>query len=189
MTAIRPTAGDAVDTVNAVVQAYGEEVIAQVQASADRLEASLTASISATEDRIAALDDLIASSPANSVLLARHGAAVARLGVLTTRIEQLSTDATLYGSGVLEYRPPTPPTEPFQPMPTRNAAIFGALGAIGAGIWSWWRFAKDRSPNPEDEVGQTREPRIAVLCRNRPPEQCDTATRSTADRVCCASRS
>jgi len=142
--AAMPTADEAVGTVNAVVQAYEEIVTEQIQNAANTNIASLETSRTETEARIAGLDALIADDPANSILEAQRIAAISQLVALDTRIEQLSTNAALYGSGVQLFVAPDTPTSPIQPRPRRNAAIAFVLGALAAGAWAWWRAEQNQ---------------------------------------------
>ena len=89
--------------------------------------------------KIAEFDSQLASDPENAAAEAQRNAALAQLVTINTRIEQLSTNAALYGSGIQLYVPPVAPSSPVQPLPFRNAALASLLGFIAAGTWAWWR--------------------------------------------------
>jgi len=142
--ATMPTADEAVAMDNAVVQTYEEIFTEQIQSAANTNIASLESSKIEIEARIAHFNVLIAQDPADSIVEAQRIAAISQLVALDTRIEQLSTNAALYGSGVQIYVPPDTPTSPIQPRPRRNAAIAFVLGGLAAGAWAWWRAEQNQ---------------------------------------------
>ena len=133
-----PTADESVAIQAAVVQAYEELAIGQVRTAAANAISVLDESTTEAERRLAEAEALLAENPDDSVLQAQHAAATGELVDLTSRSNQLATDAALYGSGVRLYVAPAPPPESSQPRPLRNTAVAFALGLVGAGIWAWW---------------------------------------------------
>jgi Mrp family chromosome partitioning ATPase/capsular polysaccharide biosynthesis protein len=140
----RPTADGSVEVVNAVVQAYGEVVQEGISSEVDDTIATLEQSKLDVNVTIAEMDAQLATDPDNAAAEAQRNAALAQLVSINTRIEQLSTNAALYGSGIQLYVPPTTPSSPIQPRPARNAAIAMVLGVIAAGAWAWWRSEQDQ---------------------------------------------
>ena len=113
----------------------------------------------------------LAADPDNATLEAQRTAAVVQLVALDTRIEELATNATLYGSGVQLYVAPGIPTSPIQPRPRRNAAIAMVLGVIAAGAWAWWRSERDQRADDRNSPAAILDaPLLAVI-----PESSDVA--------------
>ncbi len=142
--ATQPTADEAVAVVNAVVQAYGEIVEEGISSEVDSTIATLEQSKLDINVTIAEMDAQLAIDADNAAAEAQRNAALAQLVTINTRIEQLSTNAALYGSGIQLYVPPITPSSPIQPRPARNAAIAMVLGVIAAGAWAWWRSEQDQ---------------------------------------------
>ncbi len=140
----QPTANAAVALVDAVVQAYEEIVEEGITSKVDDSIATLAQSKIEIEVKIAGIDAQLADDPDNISLEAQRTAAITQLVALDTRIEQLATNAALYGSGVQLYVAPEVPGGPVQPKPIRNAAIAMVLGLIAAGAWAWWRSEQDQ---------------------------------------------
>jgi Mrp family chromosome partitioning ATPase/capsular polysaccharide biosynthesis protein len=136
---IMPTADGSVAMLNALVQAYEEIVTEQVQMAANSSIATLEASKVVAEARIAELEAQIAQDPENASLIAQQAGVIDQLVALDTRIELLTTNAVLYGSGVQLLVPPDTPESPIQPKPLRNGALAFFLAALAAGAWAWWR--------------------------------------------------
>ena len=129
----------AVSVVNATVAAYEEIVEEGITVKVEASVATLEQSKVDLYTRITEIDTQLASDPGNITLDAQRTAAVSQLVALETRIEELSTNAVLYGSGVQLFVAPEAPTDPVQPKPIRNAAIAMTFGIIAAGAWAWWR--------------------------------------------------
>jgi capsular exopolysaccharide synthesis family protein len=140
----RPTANESVDLVNAIVQAYEEVVREGISSEVDDTIVTLEQSKLDINVTIAKMDAQLAIDPDNAAAEAQRNAALVQLVTINTRIEQLSTNAALYGSGIQLYVPPTTPSSPIQPRPARNAAIAMVLGVIAAGAWAWWRSEQDQ---------------------------------------------
>ncbi len=130
--------------VDAVVAAYEQIVEEGVSTKVGDSIATLQQSKVDLYARIAEIDAGLAADPSNITLDAQRTAAVSQLVGLDTRIEELSTNAILYGSGVQLYIAPDVPAAPVQPKPLRNGAIALVLGVIAAGAWAWWRSEKDQ---------------------------------------------
>jgi len=112
------------------------------------------------------MDAKLAIDPNNVAAEAQRNAALVQLVTINTRIEQLSTNAALYGSGIQLYVAPTTPLAPIQPKPLRNAAIAMVLGLIAAGAWAWWRAEQDqRADDPNIPARILHAPLLAVVPR------------------------
>ncbi len=144
VTSVRPAGTEAAAVVDAVAAAYEDVVEAGISTKVDASIATLENSKADLVVRIAQIDTELATDPDNITLAAQRTAAVAQLVALDARIQELATNATLYGSGVQLYVAPGVPTSPIQPRPRRNAAIAMVLGVIAAGAWAWWRSEKDQ---------------------------------------------
>ena len=140
----QPTGIGSVALVDAVVQAYGEIVEEGISADVDETIASLENSRTDVNATIAEMDAVLAIDPNDAAAEAQRNAALAQLATINTRIEQLSTNAALYGSGIQLYASPTTPTSPIQPKPVRNAIVALIIGLVVAGGWAWWRADRDR---------------------------------------------
>ena len=130
--------------VNAVAAAYEDVVEEGISTRVNSAIATLEQSKLDLITRIAEIDAELAADPGNITLTAQRTAAVSQLVALDTRIEELGTDATIYGSGVQLYVAPGGPGTQIQPRPVRNAAIALVLGVIAAGAWAWWRSESDQ---------------------------------------------
>lgn len=160
----QPTADGAVALVDALVDAYEIVVQESIDTRVALSIATLQASETETRERIAELDALIEDDPDNAVLEARRDAAVSQLISLESRIDAFTTNAALYGSGVLAYVPPNEPQSPIQPKPVRNAAIAGVLGFFAAASLAWWRG--DKKMHVDDRAGPAEilsAPLLAVI--------------------------
>ena len=138
------TSEGAIAVVDAAVIAYEEIVEEGISAKVDESIATLERSKVDIYARIAEIDAELAEDAGDITLGAQRTAAVSQLVAFDTRIEELATNATLYGSGVQLYVTPETPTSPVQPKPIRNAAIAMVLGFIAAGAWAWWRAENDQ---------------------------------------------
>ena len=175
--AVQPTGAEAVDMVNAVALAYETVVQAgiatKVQSSIETLEQSKSDLLK----RITEIDAGIASDSANATLEAQRIAAVSQLVALESRIEELSTNAALYGSGVQVYVSPELPSSPTTPRPLRNAFIALLVGMLAAGTWAWWRAQRDqRADNRSAPAEILGAPLLAVI-----PEYADTGPSSSSN--------
>ncbi|MDX1745882.1 MAG: CpsD/CapB family tyrosine-protein kinase, partial [Halobacteriales archaeon] len=113
---------------------------------------------------IAELDAQLAAEPGNLVAEAERTAAINRLVALNTRIEQITTNAALYGSGVQLYVPPELPESPVQPSPLRNSAAAAVLGLLAASAWAWWRAERDERDSDRNVPARVLQaPLLAVV--------------------------
>jgi len=160
----QPTADEAVAVVDAVVQAYGEIVEEGISSQVDETIATLEQSKLDVNVTIAEMDAQLAIDPDNAAAEAQRNAALAQLVTINTRIEQLTTNAALYGSGIQLYVSPSTPSSPIQPRPARNAAIAMVLGVIAAGAWAWWRSERDQRADDRNIPAQILDaPLLAVV--------------------------
>lgn len=164
VTGTRPTASESVEVVNAVVQAYGEIVEEGIAAEVNNTIATLEQSKSDINAKIAGFDAQLGSDPENAAASAQRNAALAQLVTINTRIEQLSTNAALYGSGIQLYVPPEMPTDPVQPLPIRNASIALVFGLVASGAWAWWRSDRDQRSDDRNTPARILDaPLLAVV--------------------------
>ena len=150
--------------MNATVAAYEEIVEEGITVKVEASVATLEQSKIDLYTRIAEIDTQLASDPGNITLDAQRTAAVSQLVALETRIEEISTNAALYGSGVQLYVAPEAPTSPAQPKPLRNAAIAAILGVGAASAWAWWRSEKDQRADDRNAPAAILDaPLLAVI--------------------------
>lgn len=167
----QPTGEQAVAVVNAVAAAYEDVVEAGISEKVDDSIATLEQSRVDLLERIAQIDAQLAADPENVTLSAQRTAAVAQLVALDSRVAEIATNATLYGSGVQLYVEPSIPTSPVQPRPLRNAAIVAVLALIAAGAWAWWRSERDQRADDRSAPAAVLDaPLLAVI-----PESSDVA--------------
>jgi len=160
----QPTAAGAVALVNALVQAYEEIVEEGITSRVDESIATLEQSKLDVSAKVVELDAQLVDDPANISLEAQRTAAITQLVAVDTRIEQLATNAALYGSGVQIYVNPETPESPVQPQPRRNAAIAFILGVMGAGAWAWWRAESDQRADDRNAPARVLQaPLLAVV--------------------------
>ena len=133
-----PTAAGAKQLADAVGQAYQDQVQFEVQENAAASIGELTEAKAAVDVRVVAFDAEIARDPDNTSLQAERNAAVAEGITLESRMNQITVDAALYGSGVQLFEPADLPAGRSQPTPMRNAALGGVLGLMGGGAYAWW---------------------------------------------------
>jgi capsular exopolysaccharide synthesis family protein len=138
------TAAGAKELADALGQAYQDQVRAEVQRNAAASVAELTDAKSILDVRVASLESQIAADPTNASLQAERDAAVAQTIALDSRINQITVDASLYGSGVQLFEPASLPTSRSQPTPTRNAALGLILGLMAGGAYAWWMGERRR---------------------------------------------
>lgn len=137
--AIQPTARGAADLANAVADAYQQLIREQVQLNATSVISELEGSRLTLRDRAETLEESLAANPDNLAIQAERDALIAQLVTLNTRIEQITVNMALYGSGVQHFEAAEAPLSPATPQPVRNAAIAVVLGLLAAGAFAWWR--------------------------------------------------
>ena len=133
-----PTATGAKQLADATGQAYQDQVRFEVEQNAAAAIAELTEAKTAIQAQVDALDAEIARDPDNASLQAQRDAAVSEGITLESRMNQITVDAALYGSGVQLFEPADLPAGRSQPTPLRNAALGGFLGLMGGGAYAWW---------------------------------------------------
>ena len=150
-----PSAQDAAEIADAVGLAYETVVRQRVEAAAAEAIAELEARNTELRQQADALvADLDSSVP--SLADAERAAVFALIADNESRIQQLTVDATLFGSGVDVFAPADMPAAPVRPRPRRLAATGLFVGLIMAAAFSWWR-------NSTNEVAQdSREPGAAL---------------------------
>jgi Mrp family chromosome partitioning ATPase len=127
-----PDARQAADRANAVAAAYQDLTAQRVSASAERTVAELRRSL----DELRADAGLLAAGapeqpggdPTQDQALAE------RLFTLQTRIQQITTEAALFGSGVELVEEAQPPAQPVSPAPVRDAALAGVIALLCAAV-------------------------------------------------------
>jgi polysaccharide biosynthesis transport protein len=135
---------------NAVVTAYGQVVSEEVLTNAEDTVAGLQESRAALATRLEVLDDQVAENPDSSVLQAELQSTRAALVDVDERINSITTNALLYGSGIQLYVAPQPPAIQVAPRPARNAAIAFVLASLAAGAFAWWRAEQDQRADNKD---------------------------------------
>ena len=69
---------------------------------------------------------------------------------VSERINSITTNALLYGTGIQLYVPPQPPAYQIAPRPASNAAIAFVLASLAAGAFAWWRAEQDQRADTKD---------------------------------------
>jgi Mrp family chromosome partitioning ATPase/capsular polysaccharide biosynthesis protein len=150
--------------VDSTVEAYGDVISGQVQAAADREIAKLEESKVTLTVQIEALEVQLEDDPDDPVLGAELTAATQQLISIEGRIQDLSTEALLYGTGIQLFLSPNQPGSQIAPRPLRNAAIAFILGALAAGAFAWWRAEQDqRADSKEAPAGVLDAPLLAAV--------------------------
>jgi hypothetical protein len=72
---------------------------------------------------------------------------------LQQREQDISTQASVYPSGVELFERAELPTSPTQPKPILYALLGALLGLLGAGAWAWWAAARDQPADPVRSSG------------------------------------
>lgn len=156
----------AAETANVVVDAYEDVVRQETMEAASRTTDELATSVEQARNRLARLERQLEAEPDNAVLRGRADAAVQRLGVLESRIEQIAVNASLHDSGVEYVERAQPPERPSQPRPVRNAAAGGAFAFAAAAGLAWMLESRRRKI---DEVGDPATVLHAPLLGAVPP--------------------
>lgn len=137
--AIDDSAAGAAEVADAVARSYEAVASRQGLDAAEAATTQLGQTAARLEARRNALEAQLATDPGNPALEAERDAAVAQLVSVQTRAEQITVDATLFGSGVELYEPAALPTAPARPKPLRNAAVAAVLGLAAASAVAWRR--------------------------------------------------
>ena len=161
---LAPTAQLAADAANAVGQAYQDVRAQEILAKADARIAELEQSRDDVRGRLDAAEAILDEDPDNATATAERNAMAAQLVTLDNRINQLSTDASLYGSGVELFEEARPPSGPAQPQPARNAAVAALLGLLAVSAFSWWRAERTMNADqPGDAAPVLRAPLLGEV--------------------------
>lgn len=124
---------------NTTAEAYQQLMTEEVQRSADAAVAELSESRTELRAAIASAERRLEANPDDSAAAAERDAAVSQLMTIEGRADQLSVDASLYGSGVKLFERAEVPDAPARPQPLRNALVAGVLALLGAATFAWWR--------------------------------------------------
>jgi Mrp family chromosome partitioning ATPase len=154
VTAAHATPQGAASTADAVARAYREVTSAQAQQRIESTITHLEQQRTETKQRIRELQAELPDDRApagDTVAEAEVRAAISRLTSLDQRIQQLTTNAALFGSVVDAVEPAEPPAEPAQPRPVRNAGLGALLGLAAALGVALWRDERTRSVEGEQE--------------------------------------
>jgi capsular exopolysaccharide synthesis family protein len=138
------TAAGAKELADALGQAYQDQVRDEVQRNAAASVTELSDAKAVLDLRVAALENQIDGDPTNASLQAERDSAVAQTITLESRINQITVDAALYGSGVQLFEPARLPGGRSQPAPKRNAALGLILGLMAGGAYAWWMGERRR---------------------------------------------
>ncbi len=162
--AVRPDPQEAADIANAVVAAYQDVVTREVQASAASVISELERSRTEIESRIAEIDTALQDDPDSAPLNAQREAAIAQLVDLETRIEQISVNSALYGSGAQFVEPADAPQSPTSPRPLRDAVLGGLLGLLLGAAFAWWRTSTmPVAADPLDPAAIIQAPLLGIV--------------------------
>lgn len=157
------TAGGAAELADATAQAYQEIVAEDVRTAADEAIARLNETAATLEERIVAIE-AEPSAGASGALAAERDAAVAQLASIERRVNQLSIDAGLFGSGVRLSEEAAVPLAPVQPRPVRNGALGFVLGALAASGFAYWRADHARrADDRHDPAGILHAPLLGEI--------------------------
>lgn len=124
---------------NTTAEAYQQLISEEVDGNADSAVAELSQSKSDLQATIAAAERQLEDNPNGSAAAAERDAAVSQLITIEGRADQLSVDASLYGSGVRFFERAVAPDGPARPQPLRNALVAAVLALLGAATFAWWR--------------------------------------------------
>ena len=140
----------AAETANTVAAAYEEVVRRETMAAAERTVDELAASVEQSRTRLARLEEDLDDDPGNPVLRGQAEALIQQLGILEARIEQITVNASLHGSGVEYVEPAALPERPSKPRRLRNAAAGGLFAFAASAGLAWMAVSRRRNL---DEVG------------------------------------
>lgn len=140
VTATGATADEAADLANAVVEGYGQQAVADINARVQPAVDELDARIRLLRNDIAEL-----GSAGNDQLELRRTELEELIFEQERDVARLQFERFAFGNGISTVDPALPPAEPFQPAPVR-AALVGALmaGLAAVGV-AWWRQGKTAS--------------------------------------------
>ena len=139
---IRATGGDAKSAVvlaNAVGTAYE-------QVTSERTAQAAKEAIAGLEKIKARLQDQLDASPKspNGNLTSAQQQLVSQINDLQQREQDITTQASVYPSGVELFEQAETPTSPTQPKPVLYALLGALAGLLVAGTWAWWAAGRKR---------------------------------------------
>jgi Mrp family chromosome partitioning ATPase len=141
ITATDSGANEAAELADAVAVAYQRVVGDQVMASATEAVTELQ---QRNEELSATLRGIPDAEGQDATAEGERAALLAQIAANEGRIQQLTVDAALFGSGVDVFAPAEIPTAPVRPQPVRSSLLGLMLaGAVAAGI-AWWRNSRGR---------------------------------------------
>ena len=136
------TAAGAAQMANAIGEAYQVVVREGVEESARASLTELQLQREGLTEAIRAAEERLDETPEDASAVAQRDAAVNQLISIDNRADQIAVDSALFGAGVELFEEAEVPRSPSAPTPLRNAALAGILGALGSGVWVWWRAAE-----------------------------------------------
>lgn len=164
---VSATAADpalAAEIANAVVRAYEAVVRRDIQDAAEEAVAELEEAVAQTQRRLEAIEERLEDEPDSTVLRGQADGLIRQIGTLEARIEQITVNASLRGSGVEYVEQAVPPRGPSHPRPRRNAAAGGVLGIAVAVAGAWLLEGRRRSADDvQDAAAVLRAPLLGTV--------------------------
>jgi len=147
ITATDPDASGAAELANTVARSYEVEVRESSGEEAETTADELGTSRDSLQQRIDDLNEALeeASNQESDTtdqlagLSTQRAALSAQMSDLESQIEQVTVDASLYGSGVQLFEQADEPASPSQPRPLGAALVAAFLGFLVAMAYAWWR--------------------------------------------------
>jgi uncharacterized protein involved in exopolysaccharide biosynthesis len=142
-------ANSAVNLANAVGTAY-EQVTSERTAQAARQ------AITGLDKIKARLQDQLDSSPKSpdGNLTSAQQQLASQINDLQQREQDITTQASVYPSGVELFEKADTPTTPAQPKPVLYALLGGLVGLLAAGLWAWWAAGRNKRSEAQVEPAQ-----------------------------------
>ena len=139
---IRATGGDADSAVN-VANAVGT---AYEQVTAERTAQAARQAITGLDKIKARLQDQLDASPKSpdGNLTSAQQQLASQINDLQQREQDITTQASVYPSGVELFEKADTPTSPAQPKPVLYALLGGVVGLLAAGVWAWWAAGRNK---------------------------------------------
>lgn len=164
--ALDPTPTGAAEVANAIVTAYEQVVTQESAASAAETTEQLTVSREGLQAQIDSLEESIADAGEDDTELlaslnAQRTALATQLLSLDSQIDQITVDATLYGSGVQLFEQAEPPVSPAQPRPLGAALVAAFVGFLAGMALAWWRT--EHRQNADDRLDPAHALGIPLL--------------------------
>lgn len=151
---------------NAAAEAYEQLVTEEVAGNAEDAVAELSEKKAELRATITSAERRLEQNPDDSAAAAERDAAVSQLITIEGRSDQLSVDASLYGSGVKLLEQAEAPDAPARPQPLRNALVAGVLALLGAITFAWWRSGQAQTADdPHDPAAVLHAPLLGEIPR------------------------